>query len=93
MLELGDMFANTGGWGLERAFSKWTNRLPLRQCLPQPFEQLGSTFFDVPSGNIAFLAWFLPTGWWSPEQLCEIMRPHTFLHSYKDICIIYIYTH
>ena len=37
------MFEGTGGWGLERAFSKWANNQRWRKCLPTQFwENFGS---------------------------------------------------
>lgn len=40
ILDLADKFKNSGGWGLERAFSKWCNQQWWRHALPQLFERL-----------------------------------------------------
>ena len=38
ILALGDAFASSGGWGLERAFFKWWYRLPVGSLFPRPLK-------------------------------------------------------
>lgn len=46
MLELRDAMENAGGWGLERAFSKWCSKQWWRHALPELYEPLNSTSMD-----------------------------------------------
>ena len=49
MIDLVDCFEQSGGWGLERAFSKWIARQPCRQVLPPVLKHLDENVFEIPN--------------------------------------------